>query len=220
MFGAQGAGFEYQFNGHQYGIESGHGYGSQDLRHDPVTAGMTCQAVLELPQWCWQIRKRSAIAQCARLALDQRDVVLPVIVDLVAIQQARVAGNQYVISYHLDPRRIQAATEPLAGVLTGYRVAVSSHADQAGAGNPRRTLDVTVEGRGHGHHFGPLQLQHLGHAQPAVLRVRKLAPECAAALPEPGIEFLEGVELAVLGVQPDTPATVLHVLFDDALFPT
>ncbi|BGD47762.1 hypothetical protein CRPA5_30590 [Pseudomonas aeruginosa] len=53
MFGAQGAGFEYQFNGHQYGIESGDGYGSQDLRHDPVTAGMTCQAVFELPQWCW-----------------------------------------------------------------------------------------------------------------------------------------------------------------------
>ncbi|AFM65126.1 hypothetical protein AW893_11345 [Pseudomonas aeruginosa] len=53
VFGAQGAGFEYQFNGHQYGIESGDGYGSQDLRHDPVTAGMTCQAVFELPQWCW-----------------------------------------------------------------------------------------------------------------------------------------------------------------------
>jgi hypothetical protein len=53
---------------------------------DPITAGMTFQAVLELTQRRWQIGKGSAVAQRAGLAFDQRDVVLPVIADLVAIQ--------------------------------------------------------------------------------------------------------------------------------------
>ncbi len=86
VFGAQAAALKYQFNGYQHGIESGDRHGGQDLRHDPITAGMTFQAVLELTQRRWQIGKGSAVAQRAGLAFDQRDVVLPVIADLVAIQ--------------------------------------------------------------------------------------------------------------------------------------
>ena len=200
VFGAQAAALQYQLNGYQHGIESGDRYGSQDLRHDPVTAGMTPQAVLKLTQRHRQISKGRSVAQRAGLALNQRDVVLPVVADLVAIQQARMAGYQRIIGHHLDAGRIQTAADPLTRVLTRHRVAVAPDADQAGAGDPRRPLDVTVEWRWHRHQFSALQLQHFGHTQPAVLRVRQLVPKRAAALAQPGIEFLEGVKLAVLGV--------------------
>ncbi len=47
VFGAQAAAFQYQLNSHQHRIEPGDRYGSQNLRHDPVTAGMTPQTVLK-----------------------------------------------------------------------------------------------------------------------------------------------------------------------------
>lgn len=45
------------------------------------------QAVLKLTQWCWHISKRSIIAQCTGLELDQRYLVdcrLQVVVDAPA----------------------------------------------------------------------------------------------------------------------------------------
>ena len=81
VFGAQAAAFQYQLNSHQHRIEPGDRYGSQNLRHDPVTAGMTPQTVLKLTQRRRQISKGRAVAQRTGLAFDQREVVLPVIAD-------------------------------------------------------------------------------------------------------------------------------------------
>ncbi|OFQ77748.1 hypothetical protein HMPREF2924_15395, partial [Pseudomonas sp. HMSC063H08] len=78
VFGAQAAAFQYQLNSHQHRIEPGDRYGSQNLRHDPVTAGMTPQTVLKLTQRRRQISKGRAVAQRTGLAFDQREVVLPV----------------------------------------------------------------------------------------------------------------------------------------------
>src|SRR3546814_13263769 len=55
---------------------------------------MTPQTVLKLTQRRRQISKGRAVAQRTGLAFDQREVVLPVIADLVAIQQADMAGDQ------------------------------------------------------------------------------------------------------------------------------
>jgi len=66
----------------------------------------------------------------------------------------------------------------------------------------------------------PLQFQDVRYRQPVVLRVQQLAPERSTALAEPGIQFLEGVEHAVLSVQPDAPSAVLDVLFNDAFSQT
>ena len=117
VFGAQAAALQYQLNGYQHGIESGDRYGSQDLRHDPVTAGMTPQTVLKLTQR----RGRSVKGAPLRSAPGLRSisgVVLPVVADLVAIQQARMAGDQRIIGHHLDSGRIQTAADPLTRVLT------------------------------------------------------------------------------------------------------
>ncbi len=50
--------------------------------------------------------------------------------------------------------------------------------------------------------------------------MQQLTPERTAALAEPGIQFLEGMEHAVLSIEPDAPPALLGVLFNDAFFPT
>ncbi|MCY1445830.1 hypothetical protein D9M71_623620 [compost metagenome] len=145
--------------------------------------------------------------------------MLPVKTDLISIKQALVTGNHRFIGDDHYPRGIQAAADPLADPLTRHRVAISRHADQAGAGDPYGALDVAIKGGGHRHHFDPFQLQDVRHRQPVVLRVQQLAPERTTALAEPGIQFLEGVEYAVLSIEPDAPPAVLDVLFNDAFFP-
>src|SRR3546814_20094221 len=94
---------------------------------------------------------------------------------------------------------IQTAADPLTRVLTWHRVAVAPDADQAGAGDPRRPLDVTVEWRWHRHQFSALQLQHFGHTPPAALRVRQLVHKRAASLAPPGLALLEGEKRAEIG---------------------
>ena len=83
-----GCRFPVPAHSHQHRIEPGDGYGSQNLRHDPVAAGMTPQTALKLTQRRRQIGEGRAVAQRTGLAFDQREVVLPVVADLVAIQQA------------------------------------------------------------------------------------------------------------------------------------
>lgn len=50
-------------------------------------------------------RKTSVDTQGGRFTLDQWQVVLPVIVDLFAIQQANTAGNHGIIGHQVDPCR-------------------------------------------------------------------------------------------------------------------
>ena len=51
----------------------------QDLHHLPVAAGMPEQLTLQLPEAVGHVGKRRAVAQRARLALDDRQVVPPVV---------------------------------------------------------------------------------------------------------------------------------------------
>ena len=61
--------------------------------------------------------------------------------------------------------------------MTGYRVLVSLHRHQAGAGYPRYYLDVAIEGRWHRHQIDLLLLKRLGE-DPRVSRAwRELAVE-------------------------------------------
>ncbi len=78
VFGAQAAALQYQLNGYQHGIEPGDRYGSQNLRHDPVTAGMTPQTVLKLTQRRRQISKGRAVAQRTGLAFDRMRSIDPI----------------------------------------------------------------------------------------------------------------------------------------------
>lgn len=50
--------------------------------------------------------------------------------------------------------------------------------------------------------------------------MKQLVPERTTTLPELGIQFFEGVEHAILSIEPDTSPAVLNALFDNAFFPS
>jgi hypothetical protein len=61
--------------------------------------------------------------------------------------------------------------------------------------------------------------KYLGYAEPDVLGVANFLPQRPAARAQPGVEFGEAAELQLVGLEPDPPTAVLHVLLDDALLP-
>jgi hypothetical protein len=72
-------------HGHKNRIESCNGNSRQDLRHDFFPTGSTHQTSFQALKRRRQVGKRCAITQRARLALDQRDVMLPVVTDLTMV---------------------------------------------------------------------------------------------------------------------------------------
>lgn len=145
--------------------------------------------------------------------------MLPVVAGAAGVAQAFVASHDSVIGDNDNAARIQPRADHLAGQLAGHRVAVARHRHQAGAGHPCGLLHVAVEGLGHGHQVGPLVLEHLCHAELAVLGMTDLAPQRPAALAQPRIELGEGAEAAPARLDPDAPTTVLHVLLHAPLLP-
>lgn len=153
-------------------------------------------------------------------ALDEWDVMLPVKTDLISIKETLVAGDHHVIGDDHDPGCVKTAAHSLADLLTRHRVAISCDTDEAGAGDPHGALYEAIKGGRHRHHFDALQLQNFRHRQPVVMRMQQLFLGRTTAWAEPGTQFLKGVEHAVLSVKPNAPATVLNVIFDNALFPS
>lgn len=125
-------GLDHQFHRHQHRRKAGGGYGRQHLRHDPVATGVAPQALHAALQRRWHVGKRRSIAQCAGLALEQRDVVLPVVADLLAIDDALMVGDDHVAGDHAHACRVQARADHLAGQLAKDRVAIAMHGDEAG----------------------------------------------------------------------------------------
>ena len=123
--------------------------------------------------------------------------MLPVKTGLVSIKESLVTGNHRFIGDDHHPRGIQAAADPLTDPVIRHRVAISSHADQTGAGDPHSAFDIAVKGNGHWHHSHPFQFQDVRHPQPVVLWVQQLVPEGTTALPEPDIQLFEGVGHAI-----------------------
>jgi hypothetical protein len=88
------------------------GHLGQHLRHHPVAALLVQQGLAHALQWLGQVGKGRAVAQRARLALDQRHVVLPVVAGLVALAQALVRGHR-IAGHHHDLRRVQPRADHL-----------------------------------------------------------------------------------------------------------
>ncbi|KPB11912.1 hypothetical protein AC519_4667 [Pseudomonas savastanoi] len=145
--------------------------------------------------------------------------MLPVKTDLISIKEALVTGDHRFVGNDHDSRRVQTAADPLTHTLARHRITIARHADQAGARDTDGAFHVAIKGRRHRHHFSLLQLQDFCHRQTVVLRMYKFSPERTTALAEPDVQLLEGMEHAILSIEPDSPPAVLHVLFDDAFLP-
>ena len=67
------------FHGDQHGLLIVVQDQCQDIDHLPVSARPAEHQILQLAEGCGQLREGSAIAQCPRLALDDRQIVPPVV---------------------------------------------------------------------------------------------------------------------------------------------
>ncbi len=208
-----------QFDGHQHRIQTGAEHDRQHLRHDPVAAWVAQQPTAQSLQRLGHVGKRRAVPQRARLPLQQRDVVLPVVPGLPRVAEPVVAGHDGVVDHDGDAARVQPCADYLPHPFARHRIAVARHRHQTGAGDPRGFLDVAIERHRHGHEARALVFEHLGHAELGVLGVAHLVPQRAAALAQPGVEFAEAAELDLGRVDPDAPTAVLHVLLHHPFLP-
>ena len=166
-----------------------------------------------------QVQEGRAVAQRAGLALHQLDVVLPVVGGVAAVEQPSVAGHDRIPADHVHPHRVQPRAHRLARPFARHRIAVAPHHHQASAGDPGQTLDIAVKRRGHAHEVLALEHEHLGNAGVRVLWMRRVSPECSAALSQPGVELGKAGKLPLARFEPDASTAVLHVLLHHALLP-
>lgn len=109
--------------------------------------------------------------------------MLPVILNMIPIGPAGMGSDHGITRHDHDLTGIQAATDPVAHPLAGDRVAVAIHAHQAGAGDPRQLLHLTIE-RGRARHpCRAFLLQQLGDGEALVLGMLEFRPACPAPLP-------------------------------------
>lgn len=86
-----------------------------------------------------------AVPECTGLALDQWQIVLPV----VAREAANVTGHDDVVRDEFDPIGIHPNADHLTHQFAGDRVTAALKRDQAGARHLAEGLHVAVEGRDH-----------------------------------------------------------------------
>src|SRR5690606_41765916 len=92
--------------------------------HDLVATGVPEQRAPQPLQRLRQGGKRRAVAQGARLPLHERQVMLPVVDDLIAIDAARVFGDDGLVGDDDDAIGIEPHADAMPGPGTRDRVAV------------------------------------------------------------------------------------------------
>src|SRR5487761_2622545 len=189
VFGIERARFEHQFDGDQHGFDTMLGYAGEHFCHDPVTAVALEQSMPQALQRLRHISEGCAIPQCARLALNQRNVVLPVIYDLAAVGLAQVADNDRFALCNIDAFRVKAGANTLSREFTRYGITVVRHGYQAGAGNFVLTFQIPVKGGWHRHQKRLLVFQHLRHTQLGVFRMPYFTPQDPAAFQQPQVQL-------------------------------
>lgn len=92
-------------------------------RH-PVAAQVAQQPSAQPLQRLGHVGERRTVPQRARLPLQQRDVVLPVVAGLARVAQPVVAGHDGVVGHDDHAGRVQPGTHHLPMQLARHRVAV------------------------------------------------------------------------------------------------
>ena len=194
----------------------------KDLDHLLVPAGTLQQLLLQPAEAFGQLQEGRAVAQCARLALGHAQVVPPVVERAAtivgAVDAADMLGNLLAFGHEHHARRIQAHADGAPGEAGWHAVAVALHMDQTGRRDPLGLFDEAVERHGYRHQRRQFVLQDLGDRALPLLRMRQRLPQGLAAILQPGVEFVQVLEVLRHG-GPDAPPRVLDVLLDLSLLP-
>src|SRR5512139_1153917 len=146
--------------------------------------------------------------------------MLPFITNPPPFEQAVMGSHPDLIGIGFDPSRVLSHTELLVSPMARYRITVAIRSDQTRAGNPSDELDIAVEDRWHGHQMRLLEFQCLRDGQRRTIRVSEHLPQATTTAFQPGVEFIQTVELRLIGFLPEPLAAVLNVLLDLAFLPT
>ena len=83
----------------------------EDVYHLAITAGLAKHVILQLPEGRWQFQERGTVPKSPRLALDDRQIVPPVVNRLwwqlvTALDHAGMFAQDVALSRHHQPVRI------------------------------------------------------------------------------------------------------------------
>lgn len=132
----------------------------EDLYHLLVTAKPLQQLGLQLSEGLWHLQKRRAIAQSARLALNNSQIMPPVVDRAPGFMMGPV-NDPLVFEQDLPfrdndkPLRIYAQADGPVGEGSGHTVTIALKGDQAGGQHALGLLDESVEGAAYGHSMAP-----------------------------------------------------------------
>ena len=183
-----GDGFECEPRGTQHRLLIVVQYQRQDLHHLPVPARALEQHRLEALEGLGKLGKRSAVPQRARLALEDTQVVAPVVegspwpVVAPAREHPQMLGDDLAFGANHDAFGVYPRTDRAVGEQGRYAaVAITLQGDKAGRRDTLGVLDKAVERRGHAHQMRPLIAPDLGDRArkfPLPSRLRPNAPAC------------------------------------------
>lgn len=123
--------------GRLYGFQTIAEHGCQDIDHLPVAAGLAFQLAPDTTQCCWQLPalERCAIAQSARFAGQNRDVVQGIVDGLATPEGPCVRANDPALLPALKPVCIGPDLDRPAYCAGIDRVTVIVEPHQTGLGH-------------------------------------------------------------------------------------
>ena len=139
----------------------------EDLDHLSVTARPLEQPSLQLPEGIGHFQKRCTVAQGAGLALNDSQIVTPVINRaprfLVGpLNDPPVFAQDLPFRHHDKPFRVYAQADGPIGKGSRHTVTVALEGDQAGGRHALGLLDETIEGAANRHQTAHLLGVHIG----------------------------------------------------------
>ncbi len=125
------------FGSHEHGLLIVVEHERKDFHHLLVTAGLAVEMAPQLSESVWQFGKGRAVAQCAGLALDHRQIMLSVI-NRMTMSMVRAVDDPPMLTEHSplgdddDPLGINPQTDWTIGERGRHAVAVALEMNEAG----------------------------------------------------------------------------------------
>ena len=167
----------------------------QDFNHLTIAAWRSQQTLLQGAKRLRQFCKRRAVAQGARFALDDREIVPPV-VDRCARMIMRTNEDPTMLANHLplsddnDALGIDPQADRTIGEGSRHAVAIALEMDEASRRDTFGELDKAVERSVHRHQVAKFLGPDVSDCA-GLSAMRRLGPQLPALLLQPVVERLE-----------------------------
>ena len=139
-----------QLNGHQYCLLVMVQNQRQDLYHLPITPLYPPQMLLQPPKGIRQFHERCTVTQGARLTLEDRQRVAPVVngmsrTVMAAVDHALMLANDLPFRHYFEAVGIDPQADRAIGEGGRHAVAIALQMDEAGRRDPLGMFHKTIE---------------------------------------------------------------------------